>query len=66
MSPVQKLALFKATIGKQATITFAQFFGTRELKFALDYIQPYPALSLMAAAGLTGVPCSSLQYNLII
>ena len=58
-----RLAIYRATIAKQSALTALQYALTRELKFALDAVQPSPALSTMVATGLLGVPCSSLSYN---
>ena len=55
--------IYRATILKQTALTSLQYVLTRELKLALDSVQPSPALSVMVACGAAGVPCSSLQYN---
>ena len=62
-TPAHRLAIYRATIAKQAALTTLQYGLTRELKFALDAVQPSPALSTVVATGLLGVPCSSLSYN---
>lgn len=63
VTTAHRLSIYRATIAKQTALTGLQFASTRELKLALDRAQPSPALSVMVACGLTGVPCSSLQYN---
>ena len=61
-----RAGVYRATIAKQAAISGAQYLATREIKLALDAVQPSAALSVVVACGLAGVPFSSLQYNSII
>lgn len=58
-----RLEIYRKTVTKQTALMLLQFTGTRELKFAIDNAISAPAFSTMVACGLTGVPCSSLQYN---
>ncbi|CAE8735004.1 unnamed protein product, partial [Polarella glacialis] len=58
----QRWGLYRATIGKHVGLMFLQYSGTREMRLALDQ-RIHPALSVICACGLMGVPCSSLQYN---
>ena len=58
-----RVGIYRATIAKQ-TVAFTSYLAlTREIKLALDRVQPSPAFSVMVACGVAGVPCSSLQYN---
>lgn len=66
MTVGRRWGMYRATIGKQTALMFLQCTGTRELRLAFDQVLPYPALSVMLAAGLSGVPGSSIQYNWII
>jgi len=63
LTALDRWRIYRSTVGKNTALLFAQFAGTRELKFAFDHCGFSPAFSTMAACGLTGVPCSSLQYN---
>jgi hypothetical protein len=63
ISPSQTRAIIKSSLAKQTGLIALQFATAREIKLALDSIQASPALSLLLAFGITGVPCASLSYN---
>lgn len=62
ISIATSLQILRRTISKQTSVVYLQYTGTREMRLALDQVVS-PALSVMIACGVMGVPFSSLQYN---
>ena len=58
-----RVGIYRATIAKHTAVFTVNLAIFREIKLALDHVQPSPAFSTMVACGIAGVPCSSLQYN---
>lgn len=58
-----RTGILRAHLAKHSALLMGQYYGMREITLAMDRVQPYPALSVIMACGITGVPFSSLQYN---